>query len=36
VTDEFAKAAGVDAHAKSAVEGVNTCKAWVCTYSYKS
>ena len=29
VTDEFAKGAGVDAHAKSAVEGVNICKAWV-------
>ena len=29
VTDEFAKAAGVDALAKSAVEGVNICKAWV-------
>ena len=29
VTDEFAKRAGVDAHAKSAVEGVNICKAWV-------
>ncbi len=29
VTDEFAKSAGVDALAKSAVEGVNICKAWV-------
>lgn len=29
VTDEFAKGAGVDAHAKSAVEGVNICKTWV-------
>ena len=29
VTDEFAKGAGVDALAKSAVEGVNVCKAWV-------
>lgn len=29
VTDEFAKGAGVDAYAKSAVEGVNICKAWV-------
>ena len=29
VTDEFAKGAGVDALAKSAVEGVNICKAWV-------
>ncbi len=29
VTDEFAKAAGVDALAKSAVEGVNICKAWI-------
>jgi methylmalonyl-CoA mutase cobalamin-binding domain/chain len=29
VTDEFAKCAGVDALAKSAVEGVNICKAWV-------
>jgi dimethylamine corrinoid protein len=28
VTDEFAKSAGVDALAKSAVEGVNICKAW--------
>ncbi len=28
VTEEFAKAAGVDALAKSAVEGVNICKAW--------
>ncbi len=28
VTDEFAKGAGVDALAKSAVEGVNICKAW--------
>jgi methylmalonyl-CoA mutase cobalamin-binding domain/chain len=29
VTDEFAKGAGVDAHARSAVEGVNICKTWV-------
>ncbi|MCW4051069.1 MAG: cobalamin-dependent protein [Candidatus Bathyarchaeota archaeon] len=29
MTDEFAKGAGVDAHAKSAVEGVNICKTWV-------
>jgi dimethylamine corrinoid protein len=29
VTDEFAKSARVDAFAKSAVEGVNICKAWV-------
>ena len=29
VTEEFAKGAGVDALAKSAVEGVNVCKAWV-------
>ena len=29
VTEEFAKGSGVDAHAKSAVEGVNICKAWV-------
>ena len=29
VTGEFAKGAGVDALAKSAVEGVNICKAWV-------
>jgi methylmalonyl-CoA mutase cobalamin-binding domain/chain len=29
VTDEFAKGAGVDALAKSAVEGVNICKTWV-------
>lgn len=29
VTDEFAKGAGVDALAKSAVEGVNICKAWI-------
>ena len=29
VTEEFAKGAGVDALAKSAVEGVNICKAWV-------
>jgi methylmalonyl-CoA mutase cobalamin-binding domain/chain len=29
VTDEFAKGARVDALAKSAVEGVNICKAWV-------
>ena len=29
VTDEFAKNAGVDALAKSAVEGVNICKAWI-------
>ena len=29
VTDEFAKGAGVDALAKSAVEGVNVCKVWV-------
>jgi methylmalonyl-CoA mutase cobalamin-binding domain/chain len=28
VTEEFAKSAGVDALAKSAVEGVNICKAW--------
>lgn len=28
VTAEFAKGAGVDALAKSAVEGVNICKAW--------
>lgn len=29
VTESFAKGAGVDALAKSAVEGVNICKAWV-------
>jgi len=29
VTDEFAEGVGVDALAKSAVEGVNICKAWV-------
>jgi len=29
VTEEFARGAGVDALAKSAVEGVNICKAWV-------
>ncbi len=29
VTDEFAKGARVDALAKSAVDGVNICKAWV-------
>ena len=29
VTDEFAEGAGVDALAKSAVEGVNICKTWV-------
>jgi methylmalonyl-CoA mutase cobalamin-binding domain/chain len=29
VTEEYAKAAGVDALAKSAVEGVNICKVWV-------
>ena len=29
VTAEFAKGAGVDALAKSAVEGLNICKAWV-------
>jgi methylmalonyl-CoA mutase cobalamin-binding domain/chain len=29
VTDEFAKEAGVDALAKSAVEGVTICKGWV-------
>ena len=29
VTEEFAKGAGVDALAKSAVEGVNICKGWV-------
>ena len=29
VTDEFAEGAGVDALAKSAVEGVNICKEWV-------
>jgi methylmalonyl-CoA mutase cobalamin-binding domain/chain len=28
VTEEFAKSAGVDALAKSAVEGVNICKTW--------
>ena len=28
VTEEFAKGAGVDALAKSAVEGVNICKVW--------
>ena len=28
VTDEFAKSAGVDAYAKSAIEGVNICKSW--------
>lgn len=28
VTEEFARRAGVDAHAKTAVEGVNICKAW--------
>jgi dimethylamine corrinoid protein len=29
VTEEYARKAGVDALAKSAVEGVNVCKAWV-------
>ena len=29
VTDEYARGAGVDALAKTAVEGVNICKAWV-------
>jgi methylmalonyl-CoA mutase cobalamin-binding domain/chain len=29
VTDEFATHAGVDAHAKSAIDGVNICKAWM-------
>jgi len=29
VTEEFAKSAGVDAYAKSAVEGVNICKGWM-------
>jgi len=29
VTEEFAEGAGVDAHAKSAVEGVNICKGWM-------
>ena len=29
VRDGFAKWAGVDALAKSAVEGVNICNAWV-------
>ncbi|UCD45903.1 MAG: cobalamin-dependent protein [Candidatus Bathyarchaeota archaeon] len=28
ITEEFARGAGVDAHAKTAVEGVNICKAW--------
>ena len=28
VTEEFARGAGVDTHAKTAVEGVNICKAW--------
>jgi methylmalonyl-CoA mutase cobalamin-binding domain/chain len=28
ITEEFARGAGVDAHAKTAVEGVNVCKAW--------
>jgi dimethylamine corrinoid protein len=29
VTEEFARGAGVDAYAKTAVEGVNICKAWM-------
>jgi methylmalonyl-CoA mutase cobalamin-binding domain/chain len=29
VTEEFAEGAGVDAYAKSAVEGVNICREWV-------
>ena len=29
VTDEYARGAGVDALEKTAVEGVNICKAWV-------
>jgi len=29
VTEEFAEGAGVDAYAKSAVEGVNICKRWM-------
>jgi len=29
VTEEFAEGAGVDAYAKSAVEGVNICKGWI-------
>lgn len=29
VTEEFARESGVDAYAKTAVEGVNICKAWV-------
>ena len=29
VTEEYAKGAGVDAYAKSAVDGVNICKGWV-------
>ena len=28
VTEEFAKRAGVDAYAKTAIEGVNICKTW--------
>jgi 5-methyltetrahydrofolate--homocysteine methyltransferase len=28
ITEEFARGAGVDAYAKTAVEGVNICKAW--------
>ncbi len=29
VTEEFARGAGVDAYAKTAVEGVNICKGWM-------
>ena len=29
VTEEFAKTAGVDAYAKTAIEGVNICKSWI-------
>jgi 5-methyltetrahydrofolate--homocysteine methyltransferase len=29
VTEEYAREAGVNAHAKSAVDGVNVCKAWI-------
>lgn len=28
ITEEFARCAGVDAYAKTAVEGVNVCKVW--------
>jgi methylmalonyl-CoA mutase cobalamin-binding domain/chain len=29
VTEEYVKKVGIDAHAKSAVDGVNICKAWM-------